>query len=72
MNEKEELIVERDASGEEQDLNMPVPLFLKVTYVAVISVCIFFGIYFWGGSGCYFDGGLCRQLEIAAQTTTSE
>lgn len=67
MSEKEEHV-----SSEEHDLNMPVPLFLKVTYVVVTAVCIFSAVYFWGGSRGYFDRGRWHLLEVAAQTTSSE
>lgn len=72
MSNKEELTLEGPSSEETGDLNMPVPFFLKVTYVVVVAVCIFWGIYFWGGSRGYFDRGHWRQLEVAAQTTSSE
>jgi hypothetical protein len=72
VSNQEELNLEEYSSEEARDLNMPVPLFLKVTYVVVLAVCIFWAVYFWGGSRGYFDRGRWRQLEVAAQTTTPE
>lgn len=52
--------------------NMPVPSFLKITYLIVTVVVFVWGIFFWQGSRGWFDRGHWADLQKAANTKTEK